>query len=130
MFITADRYHLICAVALIGISACYYDGENERLEFTPGDVVDTGHEFNSGDQMLVGSRFCPTFNAWTDEEGNQFTASPWEPWLEWATQLRACYEEAVEGPGALTADGCVQILGAGEITWTMTVAGSCESTRA
>lgn len=105
---------LLTPFLLFLFSGCYHPGEADYLHFDLPEFGDLLAEFRSGDQLLIvgHGQLCPTIAA---EGGLLHVLDDIE-----STEVRACFDETVSGPGTLNSNGCLDFEGAGVVTWTLT----------
>lgn len=110
--------------AVVGVAVltagCDVDfvSESGRIGFDAPELRRAAFDdFESGDPIVVGSRLCPFFDGWIDDDGD-YRESPDED----DSALRACFATSVEGP-ATEADECLSINAPGEIVWSLQPVG-------
>lgn len=100
---------------LPALAGCTHWGESDYLGFNFTDFADLLYEFQSGDQLLLGARVCPTIEQERTASGEINLLRDAE-----GKELRACFSESVSGPAMLDADGCLVMAGPGEVSWELT----------
>jgi MYXO-CTERM domain-containing protein len=100
----AARFAIVLCVPLV---ACYHHrGELGNLGFELG-IVDTLHEFESGDRVLVGTRLCPALaHAKVGDEVQPLGSLD-----------QQCFSEVVSGPAQFDTHHCWALDTLGEVIW-------------
>jgi hypothetical protein len=105
----------LLSMLLLGLLAgCSHRGENDYLGFDFPQLSDTLNDFRSGDQLLLGTRLCPEITEHRAAESFVYLVDAERD------ELRACFDEAVDGPATLDADGCLAFTDVGEVSWELT----------
>jgi MYXO-CTERM domain-containing protein len=87
------------------------DSEEGQVAFSDSEF---SRDHDSGDRVLLGTRYCPEFSIWFDEDGSHSQAGEGE-----YDELRACFTDSLTGPGTLAADGCISFDDLGEVVWEL-----------
>lgn len=96
------------------LAGCSAWGESNYLGFEFPQLSDMLSEFRSGDQLLLGTRLCPSIAERRDADAVVYLVA------EERDELRACFDEVVDGPATLDADACLAFTGVGEVSWDLT----------
>lgn len=104
----------LSTMLLLGLlTGCSHWGESNYLGFELPQLSDMLGEFRSGDQLLLGSRLCPSIAERRDADEVAYLGA------EQGEALRACFDETVDGPATLDADACLAFTGVGEVSWDL-----------
>ena len=106
---------LLSLVLVPTLAGCSHWGESNYLGFDFPQLGDRLAEFRSGDQLLLGTRLCPTIAERRDTPDEVSYID-----FEDRDELRACFDEAITGPATLDADGCLAFTDIGEVSWELT----------
>jgi len=107
------RRRLLGIVVLAAVVAGCDDPDSEEGQLAFSDP-EFSRDHDSGDRVLAGTRYCPVFSEWFDEEGGHSQSGDDEH-----DGLGECFTTSLNGPGTLGADGCIGFEDVGEVVWEL-----------